>query len=355
MTDDRGASASTPAAERPGTPAEAQFPYAATHGLQPSTPTPSLRRQRPTGRRSPLPLVRAGAVLFGLAVIAAYVVWGSPPDPRSPAAAAQVVRGYLNALTRGDAASAMAYSEQQASDPSLLTPRMLAEQRPNARLSQVTVHQPSEPGKVPASYRLGTEPVSAVYQLTLHDHGWVLDRAAAEIDLSGFAIPVAVNGMAPESLRPSLFPGHYLVTSQLPRYRVTDGDLIVAHPFASPEIDTGIDLSEAGRAEVIAAAESRLTDCLSRHDLDPSGCGFSVVDPQQTDLDASSVTWSAKGAADLSTAEFSLDHAGSASADIDLTIHGEFRGVDGSRWKAEVQVTRLRADLTGPVVKVEFG
>ncbi len=353
MTDDRAASAPPPA-EPAGTPAEAQFPYAATHGLQPATATPSLRRHHPAGRRSPLPLIGAGAALFALAVTAAYVAWGPQPDPRSPAAATQLVRDYLAALARGDAAAATGYAGQQPSDVSLLTAPVLAEQQSIAPIGEVTVHDPAESGRVPVSYRLGAEEVSAVYELTLRDHGWVLDRAAAEVDLSGFAIPVAINGVAPQSLRPPLFPGRYRVTSRAPRYQVADGDFTVPDPFAAPAIDTRLELSETGRAEVIAAAEQQLTDCLRRHDLDPPGCGFSVADPPQTALDTSTVTWSVADAADLSTIDFSLDHAGSASADIDLAIRGEFSGVDGSRWKADVRLSRLRADLTGPVVKVEF-
>lgn len=354
MTDDPAAAARAPSEEPAGTPAEAQFPYAATHGLQPAAPPTSLRRRRP-GRRSPVPLVALGAALFALAVTAAYLLWGPQPDPRSPAAASRLVRGYLDALANGDAAAAMKFTEEPPSDPSLLTAQTLAAQQKTAPLNRVTVQDPDEPGRVPVSYRLGAEPVSAVYKLTLHDHGWVLDRVAAEVDLSGFAVPVAINGVTPESLRPSLFPGQYRITSRSPRYELADDDFTVAHPFASPALDTRVELSEAGRAEVIAAAERQLANCLGHQDLDPPGCGFNVADPPQTDLDDSTVTWSVTGPADLSTTEVALDHAGSASADVDLVIRGEIDGVDGSQWKVDVRLTRLRADLTGPVVEVQFG
>lgn len=365
MADDQGTGTGQPpgqpvASPHPApTPAEAQFPYLVTHGLQPSTPTPpSLNRSAPhrAGRPRWLPLAMV-AGLFALVVIATDLTWGPRPllGPRSDAAAAQVVRGYLEALAKGDAATALGYALEPPSDPSLLTDQVLAGQRAAAPIGDITVGAPTEPGRVPASYLLGAERVSTVFELTLGKDGWRLDRVAAPTDLSGFTVPVALNGAVPRSARPELFPGHYRVTSDTPRYRVPDVEFDIRHPFEQPVIPAALELSETGRAEVIEAAEAHLADCLSRHDLEPPGCGFAVVDPEQTPLDESTVEWRAHGASDFADLALSLDHAGSASADIDLTIHGEVHGLDGSRWKARVHLTRLRADLTGPVVRVQFG
>lgn len=350
---------SQPAPDPISTPAEAQFPYLVTHGLQsPASTTPSLSRPRShrAGRRGWLPLVTT-AGLLALVVLAILLIWGSRLafDPRSDAAAAQAVRGYLEALAKGDATTALGYALRPPADPSLLTDQVLAEQRAMTPISDIDVHTPTEPGRVPASYLLGTERVTAMFELTLEGGAWRLDRVAAPADLSSFAIPIAVNGRAPQSLRPELFPGHYRLASASPRYVVPAAEFVVRHPFEEPVIDGSLQLSEAGRAEVIVAAEAQLDDCLSRHDLEPPGCGFAVVNPDQTPLDESTVEWWAHGLADFTGLTITLDHAGSASADIDLTVHGDVHGLDGSRWKAHVHLTRMRADLTGPVIRVQFG
>lgn len=361
MTDEHqsGRGLPSPAPSPPSrTPAEAQFPYLTTHGLQsPASSSPSLDRPRPRPhRRTWLPLAIAGA-LFTLAVIAVDLTLGPRPflGPHPDVAATQAVRGYLESLAEGDAATALGYALHAPTDAGLLTDRMLTEQRTSAPISDIEVSAPTDPGRVPANYLLGTERVEVVFELTLVDDAWRLDRVAAPADLSGFAVPVALNGMTAGSTRPALFPGHYRVTSDSPRYEVVGGGFTVRHPFEQPVVEGSLDLSETGRAEVIDAAETQLADCLSRHDLEPADCGFSLVHPEETPLDESTVQWRAHDEVDFTDLDLTLDHAGSASADIDLTIHGDARGLDGSRWKAHAQLTRLRADLTGPVVRVQFG
>lgn len=340
-----------------GTPAEAQFPYVATEGLQPAASTPPrLRRRRPArppGRRRPAALAILAA-LFGLAAAAAYLSWGPAPvlGSRSPAAASQVVRAYLDALARADAATARELALTPPSDPSLLTDAALA--RATA-VSQIEVEPPLGPGRVPASYLLDGRPVDAVFELTLQGDRWRVNRVAAALDLSGLAVEVTVDGEPPASAVPSLFPGRHRIEAVSPRYELTDAVVDLRHPFEQPEPPGRLELSPAGRAEVIAAAERQLADCLRQPDLDPPDCGFAVVPPDGTPLDESTVTWSARGPADLSDLELRLDHAGSATADLDLTVRGDVRGVDGSRWRGEIQLTRLRADLTEPVVQVQFG
>lgn len=351
-------SSGQPAAAPPArTPAEAQFPYVAIEGLQPDAAGRtqlSRRPVRPSRRHRPIALIVI-ATLFGLAVTAAYLSWGPSPvlGSRSPSAARQVVNDYLAALARGDAAAALGYALTPPSDPSLLTDVALA--RSATPITDIVVAHPAEPGRVPVSYRLAGEPVSTVFELTLRGDVWRLNRVAAPVDLSDFPIPLQLNGQTPATSLPALFPGHYLITAAAPRYTLPDLELDLRHPFEQPEPRGRLELSEAGRAEVIAAARAKLADCLRQTDLDPPDCGFAVVHPDGTPLDESTVTWSVSGPADLTGIALTLDHAGSATAALDLTVHGDVRGVDGSRWRAEIRLTRLRADLTGATVQVQFG
>ncbi len=344
----------------PANPAEAQFPYVATHGLQPTIPkAPRYRSRRPRGpvRRGLVALLAGLAGVFALAVVAVYLTWGPNPvlGPRSGTAATQTVHRYLQALADRDAATALGYALQPPSDPSLLNEAVLARLRDDTPITDIRVGAPVEPGRVPASYRLGDRQVSTVFQLTLQDDAWRLNQVAAVIDLSGFPVPVQVNGVEPASPLPALFPGRYRVTSAAPRYAIENAGFEIADPSQQPLVRGDLSLSATGRAEVIAAARQHLDDCLRQDELDPDGCGFSITHPDQTPLDESTVSWSVRGSADFTDLDVELDHLGSATAPIDLTVRGKVRGVDGSRWQADVRLSRLRADLTGPAVQIQFG
>ncbi len=363
MTDHRDAAVERPqGVTRPENPAEAQFPYVATHGIQPDpTTTPSLGNRPPDHRpRSwQRALTVAAAGLFALTVVGAYLVWGLPHPafgPRSDTAAAQAVRGYLEALARGDARAALEFGLQPPSDTSLLTDRMLADQLANSPITAIEVTTPIEPGRVPVRYRLGPELVSTVFDVTLQDDVWHLDQVAAAVDLAGMApVRVAVNGVVPNSSAPALFPGHYRVTSEDPRYIVKNAEFDIHHPLQHSSAPGPLTLSEAGHTEVVAAAEAHLESCLRQRDLDPADCGFAIAHPDQTPLDESSVRWSVDADPDFEDLAVVLDHPGSASAVVDLPIRGDVRGLDGSRWKANLRITRLRADLTGDEVTIQFG
>lgn len=342
----------------PTNPAEAQFPYLVAHGLRPAETTPSLLRTGAAGRqpRNWLPLVLVGG-LAALALVAASLTWGSRPflGPRSDAAARHAVRDYLEALARGDAGTVLRYALRPPTDPSLLTNDLLATQRTRAPISEIDVQPAIGPGRVPASYLLGGEQISAVFELAFADGGWRLDRVAAPVDLGGLEVAVALNGIAPATSTPSLFPGQYEITSLEPRFEVVDAAFTVRHPFEQPSVGASLQLSAMGQAEVITAAQQHLDACLERADLDPPDCGFALADPPQTPLDESTVDWSTRGPSDLTGVAVELDGAGSATAELDLTVYGDIRGIDGSHWLARVHLTKLRADLTGPRVEVQFG
>lgn len=340
-------------------PAEAQFPYLVTHGLQPTdTESPSLSRRKTTERRyhNWLPVVIV-ATITALALVAASLAWGDRPflGPRSDMAARQAVHGYLEALAAGDATGALRYALHPPSDASLLTDEVLAEQRATAPITEIDVRPAIEYGRVPASYLLGPERVETVFELTFDDGSWRLNQVAAAVGLGDFATPIAVNGVTPRTSTPDLFPGRYVITAEEPRFEVADAAFTVRKPFEQPKIRASLQLSDAGQAEVIDAAKTHLAACLARADLDPPDCGFALTDPEQTPLDESTVSWSTHGGSDFADLAVELDHTGSATAELDLTVHGDIRGVDGSHWLAQVHLTKLRADLTGPRVQVQFG
>ncbi len=368
--------------DAPASPAETGFPYIATQGIQPgpAAPTPSgpapgrprLRNRRPGGRgASPWLTVLIGVAsgLFVLAVLGAYLVWGPTGNPIAPsptptapdATAAGAVRGYLRALAAGDADAALGFAAAPPDDTSLLTDEMLDAALAAAPLTGLEVGEATNDAPrqfVSARYRLGDHTVSTAYEVVRQGEVWRLARVAATLDLTALRlreVPLTISGATVTSTEPALFPGTYTVGTTAERYAVENPGFVIETTTGTPELTAELVLSETGRQEISAAGTAHLKACVKRRELNPKDCGFALTNPKGTKLKESTMRWSVHSGADqLDELDLVLDHPGSASARIDIVVRGEVRGTDGSRWKASVRLTRMRADLTGEKVTVQF-
>lgn len=365
----------------PASPAETGFPYLATQGIQPGSPSaPSspeptrarLRNRRPVRRgRSPWLAVLIGVAsgLFVLAVLGAYVIWGptgnpvaGPTTPSAPdATAAGAVRGYLQALAAGDADAALGFAATPPADASLLTDEVLTSALAGRPLAEIEVGEsPDDPPRqlVSAHYRLGAEVVSSTFEVERKQDVWRLAEVAATLDLTALRwgeVPLTINGAPVVSTTPSLFPGAYTLGTSAARYMVENPDFVVQTTTGQPGLGATLTLSEEGRSEIAAAATAHLKACVKQRELDPTDCGFALTNPKGTKLKKSTMRWAVhSGAEQLDDLDLVLDHPGSATAKVDIVVRGEVRGTDGSRWKASVRLTRMRADLTGEKVTIQF-
>lgn len=342
--------------------AETQFPYLATQGIASTTSEadePPRFGNRPPRRRQ-VSIALISLLLLLLAILIAYQVIRPMASRHSGAAAADAVRGYLTALADGDAETALGYAAEPLADPTLLTDPVLAESRATAPLTAIDVVVPpdrTDVQQVRARYRLGERPVESTFDLVWQENAWRLKTVAAEVDLDGLpTVPLLLNDAAVTGPRPALFPGSYRLTTSNPRLVLVGGDFVVPGPLESPVPTATVELSDAGRAEVVKAAEEQFAACLEQRELEPDNCGFALTHPDQVTLDESTVRWSAPGAdAQLADAEIVLDHPGSATAKLAITVEGDVSGQDGSHWEATDKVTRMRADLTADEITVEFG
>lgn len=365
-----------------GTPAEAQFPYIAAHGIQPASapPAPAPDQEQPAfGNRRPerrqsspllAVLIGVGSGLFVLAVLAAYLVWGTAGNPVAPTPTASLapdatpdgaVRGYLQALAVGDADAALGYAVTPPDDPTLLTEEVLATMVTESPITGIEVSPSSDQSvfqRVPAEYLLGDRLVAQEFNVFRQGPVWRLETVATEVDLARLRfgeVPLTINGVALATATPSLFPGSYTIATDAPRYTVRNPDFTIESPTEPQPVDAELDLSEEGRAEVVAAAEAHLEACVKQRELAPEECGFSIANPKGTKLKESTMRWSVRSGDDeLDQMEISLDHPGSATAAIDVEIRGRVRGTDGSRWEASSHLTRMRADLTGEEIRIQF-
>lgn len=363
----------------PGSPAEAQFPYLATQGIQatpessPASPEPvppRLRNRRParqgSGRWLPA-LIGVASGVFVLGVLGAYLTWGAGGNPMAsptPPATADAtphgaVRGYLQALSAADADAALGFALTPPADPTMLTDEVLAALMSESPITAIEVREAGVEAvaqQVTAVYLLGNRAITAEFEVVRQNEVWRLETVAAEValDLPLGELPLTLNGVPLATTTPSLFPGHYELATTASRYTVEESDFTVESPVAPPVVEASLGLSEEGRAEVIAAAETKLAACVKQRDLEPEDCGFSITSPKGTKLRPSTMRWSVHSGGELADLEVTLDHPGSATAAVDIDIRGTVKGADGSRWQSSDQLTRMRADLTGDEVTVQF-
>ncbi|MEN0072728.1 MAG: hypothetical protein AAGC63_17235, partial [Propionicimonas sp.] len=247
----------------PGTPAEAQFPYIATQGIQPGPETspaspdpepPRLRNRRPSSRRGGrwLPVLIGGAAgLFVLGVLGAYLTWGASGNPMaSPTPPSAIdatprgaVLGYLQALAAADADAALGFARTPPEDATMLTDDVLAGLMRRAPITAIDVGEAGEDGafqQVTASYRLGNRTVTAQFEVFRQEQVWRLEEVAAEVDLSALPlgeVPLTLNNVPLATSSPALFPGHYTLATSAPRYTVVDPDFVVESPVAAPGVE----------------------------------------------------------------------------------------------------------------------
>lgn len=200
----------------------------------------------------------------------------APTAPTATASAA--VRGYLDALARGDAAAALAHAATQPADTSLLTDQVLSVSRAMAPITDVNVPEVGDAGSVEASYRVGSERVTESFSVTEVDGGFRLAEVVSELDVSSLRsdqLPLRVGGADVSGDRLTLFPGSYPVETGTPYVAYGTGALLVAVPgrvLSSSELAPV--LTEEGAEAFATLVEDELDQCLTETGPAPSGCPF---------------------------------------------------------------------------------
>ncbi|SDE20999.1 hypothetical protein [Auraticoccus monumenti] len=200
----------------------------------------------------------------------------TPSTPTSTASAA--VRGYLDAVARGDAVAALSHAATQPADTSLLTDQVLSVSRAMAPITDVSVPEVVDAGSVEASYRVGSERVTETFSVTEVDGGFRLSEVVSELDVSSLRsdrLALRVGGADVTGDRLTLFPGSYPVETGNPRLSYGDGALLVPVPgrvLSSSELAPT--LTEEGADAFATLVEDALDECLTETGPAPSGCPF---------------------------------------------------------------------------------
>lgn len=208
-------------------------------------------------------------VLLGTALLASGVIVAVRAATTSDSPAV-VVGDYFAALTRGDAAQALAYGTVPAGPRRLLTSTVLDEQQHIAPLRGLTVDATERHGDratvtVHYSMAFPDGAVSTSAQIPLHrtDGTWWLDRTAISAVLAPTTAHdrLTILGAPVPATRTLLFPGALPITTDTPYLELVPALDYVS--FGSPAtVDVPVRVSTAGQAAVRRAVRVALTRCL---------------------------------------------------------------------------------------------
>jgi len=322
----------------------------------------SAQPQRAHGRRWIIPV----AILLAVALLGGGAFWFWHLHNQSTAIAGaktptEAVQQYLDALARGDAAAALALSANKPNaTSSFLTDSMLKTALLASPITAINVpanQSTTTPATILASYQLGGKTVQAHF--TVQDWkqaGWLLDGGFLNLDISSLTakgVPLTMNGIDVTKMdKVPLFPGVYTLASSNPMLTLVNGSFTIEYPESNPTFSQfSFTLSEAGVAGIQAAAQAKLTECLTSKELQPTDCGFGV-DPTAYEVDPATITWRlAQDSPDLTVIAPSLDAGSYTTATATATVTVDFQASTADHYRlvnGSSSLTVVQADFTNP-------
>ncbi len=282
----------------------------AGYGQPPPPPYGQAGGQGPKRGRKPLILsVIAGlAVLVVIGIVLTFTVFGGGTDSGN-GSAGDVVKGYLEALSRGDAEAALSYSDDQPGTKDLLTDDILKKQIAEWPITDIRILNDDSAAavigmaQVHVTATFGTKTSDATLSLKKNGDKWRLDAAAIKLN----AAPGGSSNAAAQTLtvfdKPAdegslyVFPGYLDVGSTNKYLDVKTKDPLLLEQlssYSSPWLQPEITLNSAGTKAIMGELDDDLAACRQSHSASPPApCPVKLLDI----YDVSSVTW---GAADTS-------------------------------------------------------
>ncbi|HET9649984.1 MAG TPA: hypothetical protein VFP34_17360 [Microlunatus sp.] len=233
--------------------------------------------------------------------------------PAPAATAADAVRSYLQALSTGDADTALALSVDPPTEKTLLTSAVLVESN---RIAPITAVEVTDPGSqsassVAVSYRIGSTPVQEAIPVTKIGDEWKLARTFSWLDLSAATaygrLPVTVNKTKVTRTTVNVFPGAYAFASTSKYLRFSKNTVTVAGVVRTSSA-TGLSmaLTSAGSDHLRSTARKSLENCMKQRKLHPSNCPLGV-NPGGYKVDAKTLRWKRSGPDPLKSSKVRFD------------------------------------------------
>lgn len=309
----------------------------------PAPPPPTARppkAPRPPRRRAFWSAVVVAVLVTAAGVVVAVRAWSASAGPEG------AVRGYFDALSRGDAATALGYGAIPAGARTYLTASVLADQLRVAGLDDVQVGRVDEDGdraRVGVRYTLGfaggAQDVSATVGVRRDGGQWRLERAAVPTQLlvSQAVDRATVAGGTVPAGTALFFPGAVPVRFDTPYLQVRPAAGAIA-PDAATSTRVDVEPSAAGRRAVVTALGTALAACLT-----------SARDPRCPQPTERYVPGSVRGVVsgsldDQVDVDVVADDTGELEASGDVSVRGSYR-----RLEFDNRVTAKRGTFTVPV------
>ncbi len=236
------------------------------------------------------------AVVLVVGLIAAIVFLSGGRDGGGPAvatgSAAAAVKDYLEALARGDAAAALAYSDARPEVRELLTDDVLRQQIERWPITNIKiVSDDSADGVANVHVRVdfGTATSDATVRVRKNDTGqWKLPASAIKIAGSDAGIVPAgaakTTTLFGEPIPPKgtyVFPGYLDIGSTNPYLDVEAAPTLLLDTLNLPAgeglyVDAAFDLNEAGRQAVQEALTAAYAVCQDSNVLRPKDCATDI-------------------------------------------------------------------------------
>jgi hypothetical protein len=232
-----------------------------------------------------------GGVVVLIAIILVIALLVVPAITRSSVTAADAVKGYLTAISKSDAKTALGYLDTVGGDKELLTDAVLKESNKLAPISHITVKQSkgsSSISDVEASYTIGSKTVTTSYSAYKIKDNWRISSGVQMISLSNLkGLDSTINGVATAKLSQAyVFPGTYKL-ELASKYFSFDGDstfTIATSDDTSALYDVKVSLNDAGTAQYRSLVRASLEACVAMKTLS-TPCGMDI-----TSIDLSGAT-----------------------------------------------------------------
>lgn len=250
------------------------------------------------------------AVLLVVGIVVAIVSFSgggsSGPGGGGASSAEAAVKGYLEALSKGDAGAALAFGADQPASRDFLTDDVLKQQTAKWPISNVRILSANETGavaQVHVSVNFGDQTADQTLMVKKDDSGWRLPAASVKVNLgatggirmtnpaTGQPIPAAplmlFGKPAPSNAPVYVFPGWLDLGSASKYLTVSTARPVLLDGLLASGIGltvaTQMQLSEAGTEAAKQAVATAVAECAKSTLLAPPGCPNAMPNPTLVD------------------------------------------------------------------------
>jgi len=255
-------------------------------------------------------IVSGVAVLVVVGIVLAITLSGGGGSGPGGGSAGDTVKGYLEALAKGDAEAALAYSDDQPASKEFLTDDVLKQQIAKWPITNIRILSDDDGtgglgmAQVHVAANFGEKTSDATIQVKKNNGRWRLDSAALKLQPS----PGAASQAAARTLtlfgKPIndntvyVFPGWVEVGSTNPYLDVKAQPLLLDTLSSyTPWIQADFTLNDKGNKAVIDAITAAYASCQQSHQLAPPPPCPASISNSDGSLTDGTVNW---GVADLS-------------------------------------------------------